>query len=140
MKVKIAPLFRFAPVQVTVLALVLYAAVFISVLVLDELPSLPKDYEGLDLDQAFEALSKVSSTYSPCFAQEDPFRLSGRSPFVLAHTSLMRTMTSAHTSSLASNLSRSATTMSTSPTTSRQMSHTSLLGSWLSTSRAQTSS
>ena len=59
MKFKLSTPFRFAPVQVTALALVLYAAVFIGVLYCDELQSVPKDTHGLDLERAYEALSTV---------------------------------------------------------------------------------
>ena len=59
MKFNLSSPFRFATGQVAVLAVLLYAAVFISVLVTDELPATPKKTEGLDLERAYEALSTV---------------------------------------------------------------------------------
>lgn len=52
--------FKFASTQVAVLTVLVYAAVFASVLIYDELPNLPKNTWGLDLDHAYDALSKVS--------------------------------------------------------------------------------
>lgn len=51
--------FKFASTQVAVLTVLVYAAVFASVLIYDELPNLPKNTWGLDLDHAYDALSKV---------------------------------------------------------------------------------
>lgn len=52
--------FKFASSQVAVLTVLVYAAVFASVLIYDELPNLPKNTSGLDLDHAYDVLSKVS--------------------------------------------------------------------------------
>ena len=62
LKERIASIFAFTAVPVTVLTLAVYAAVFISVAVLDELPPVPSnDGErlGLDLDAAYADLHKV---------------------------------------------------------------------------------
>ena len=52
--------FKFSPVPVSVLLVLIYAAVFTSVSVTDETPDLPKDFKGLDLDEAYEDLHIVS--------------------------------------------------------------------------------
>ena len=54
--------FKFAPVQLTVITVLVYAAVFISVLVYDEPARIARDTEGLDVDRAYDALSKVCRT------------------------------------------------------------------------------
>ena len=56
---RLASLVKFSSTSVTTVAIVLYAAVFASVLVLDELPGVPKNTHGLDLDRGYEALSQV---------------------------------------------------------------------------------
>lgn len=55
-----APL-RFTAIPVSVLAVVVYAAIFISVLVNDQTPDIPKSQGGLDLDRAFHDLQTVCS-------------------------------------------------------------------------------
>lgn len=52
--------FKFSPVPVSVLLVLIYAVVFTSVSVTDETPSLPKDFKGLNLDKAYEDLHIVS--------------------------------------------------------------------------------
>lgn len=51
--------FKFTPIPVAVLTVLIYAAVFGSVLHYDELATIPRDLQGLDLDRGFEALTKV---------------------------------------------------------------------------------
>lgn len=52
--------FKLASAQLTVLTVLVYATVFASVLIYDEVPNLPKNTWGLDLDRAYDALAKVS--------------------------------------------------------------------------------
>lgn len=59
MSAKLASPFKFAPVPVAVLAVILYVAIFSSVLSFDELANVPKNLRGLNLDRGYEALSKV---------------------------------------------------------------------------------
>jgi hypothetical protein len=49
----------FRTVPTTILLILVYAAVFSTVLVTDELPDVPKDQGGLDLDQAYADLHQV---------------------------------------------------------------------------------
>jgi hypothetical protein len=49
----------FRTVPTTILLILVYAAVFSTVLVTDELPDAPKDQGGLDLDQAYADLHQV---------------------------------------------------------------------------------
>lgn len=51
--------FKFATTSVAAFAVVIYAALFTSVLVLDDLPCVPHNTSGLDLDRGYEALSTV---------------------------------------------------------------------------------
>ncbi|KAI0669436.1 hypothetical protein C8Q78DRAFT_1080139 [Trametes maxima] len=62
---KLAEPFKFAPTQVSVLTVFIYVLVFATVLVLDELPNVPKNTEGINLDRAFEALSTITSRPHP---------------------------------------------------------------------------
>ena len=59
MSAKIISPFKFATAPVTILAVILYAAVFTSVLQFDQLADVPKRLNGLDLDRGYEALSEV---------------------------------------------------------------------------------
>ncbi|EMD33040.1 hypothetical protein CERSUDRAFT_118442 [Gelatoporia subvermispora B] len=59
-----APL-RFAPIPVTILTLLVYAAVFVSLLVTDELPSIPQDTRALDLNGAYNDLRKITAAPRP---------------------------------------------------------------------------
>ncbi|OSC97539.1 hypothetical protein PYCCODRAFT_1419229 [Trametes coccinea BRFM310] len=59
---KLAAPFKFAPTQVAVLLVAVYAIVFAAVLQHDELPKVPKNTHGLDLDRAYDTLAKASST------------------------------------------------------------------------------
>ena len=52
--------FRFTAIPVSVVATLLYAVVFASVLVTDQTPDVPKNRGGLDLDQAYDDLHVVS--------------------------------------------------------------------------------
>lgn len=56
---KISSVFAFRTLPTTVLASLIYLAIFISVLVTDDLPAVPKNRKGLDLDQAYSDLHKV---------------------------------------------------------------------------------
>lgn len=49
----------FRTIPTTILLILVYAAVFSTVLVTDELPDVPKDQGGLDLDQAYADLHQV---------------------------------------------------------------------------------
>ena len=65
MSAKLASPFKFAPVPVAVLAVIIYAAIFSSVLSFDELANVPKNLRGLNLDRGYEALSKVRVQWHP---------------------------------------------------------------------------
>ena len=56
----LANLFRFRVWPVSVVTLLVYGAIFTAVLVTDQTPSVPKDLHGLDLDQSYRDLHKVS--------------------------------------------------------------------------------
>ena len=56
---RLASPFRFTATSVAAAAIVIYAALFASVLVFDGLPRVPKNTRGLDLDRAYQALSVV---------------------------------------------------------------------------------
>ncbi|KAI0645003.1 hypothetical protein C8Q79DRAFT_1001599 [Trametes meyenii] len=62
---KLAEPFKFAPTQVSVLTVFIYVLVFASVLIRDELPNVPKNTKGINLDRAFEALSTITSRPHP---------------------------------------------------------------------------
>ncbi|KAI8970991.1 hypothetical protein BD414DRAFT_540578 [Trametes punicea] len=62
---KLAQPFKFAPTQVAVLLAVVYAIVFASVLRYDEVPNVPKDTHGLNVDRAYEALAKITTRPHP---------------------------------------------------------------------------
>ena len=49
----------FRTLPTTFLAVLVYLAIFISVLVTDELPATPKDQRGLNLTQAYSDLRQV---------------------------------------------------------------------------------
>ena len=53
-------IFAFSTLPTTVLLILTYAAVFSSVLITDNLPPVPKDTRGLDLDRAWWDLHRVS--------------------------------------------------------------------------------
>ena len=53
--------FKFRTVPVSVLVVVLYAVVFGSVLITDETPAIAKDLGGLNLNQAYDDLHRVSA-------------------------------------------------------------------------------
>ena len=63
---KLTEPFKFAPNQVTLLAVLIYAVVFVSVLVYDELADVPKNTRGLDLERAYDTLSEVSRRRRGC--------------------------------------------------------------------------
>ncbi len=54
--------FKFAPIPVSVLAVLLYGVVFASVLVTDQTPAVAKDLGGLNLNQAYDDLHRVSAS------------------------------------------------------------------------------
>ncbi|KAH9935103.1 uncharacterized protein BXZ73DRAFT_45516 [Epithele typhae] len=60
MRLSAGALLRFSTSQITTLVVVLYAAVFINVLNFDNLPSIPRDTKGLNLETAYAALNKVT--------------------------------------------------------------------------------
>jgi hypothetical protein len=55
----ISTVLGFRTVPTTILLILVYAAVFSTVLVTDELPDVPKDQGGLDLDRAYADLHQV---------------------------------------------------------------------------------
>ncbi|RDX48595.1 hypothetical protein OH76DRAFT_1352007 [Lentinus brumalis] len=65
MSAKLASPFKFAPIPVALLALIVYLAVFASVLSFDELADVPKNLRGLDLDRGYDALSKITARPHP---------------------------------------------------------------------------
>ncbi|TBU56297.1 hypothetical protein BD310DRAFT_931826 [Dichomitus squalens] len=62
---RLASPFKFTAASVAAVAVVIYAALFTSVLVFDDLPRVPKNTCGLDLDRAYEALSVITSRPHP---------------------------------------------------------------------------
>ena len=60
---RLASPFRFTATSVAAAAIVIYAALFASVLVFDGLPRVPKNTRGLDLDRAYQALSVVRPAF-----------------------------------------------------------------------------
>ncbi|KAK0456080.1 putative zinc metalloprotease [Armillaria borealis] len=62
---KISSAFAFRTLPTTVLASLIYLAIFISVLVTDDLPAVPKNRKGLDLDQAYSDLHKIAEQPHP---------------------------------------------------------------------------
>ena len=62
-RMKISNLFSallaFRTLPTTAVLVVIYAAIFTAVLVTDELPEVPRDQGGLDLDQAYTDLQRV---------------------------------------------------------------------------------
>ena len=56
---KIPPALAFKTIPTTIVLVVVYAVIFVSVLLTDQLPSIPKDTRGLDLDQAYLDLHQV---------------------------------------------------------------------------------
>ena len=56
--------FRFAPSQVSALAVLLYGGIFTAVLVTDQTPAVPSKQRGLSLHRAYEDLHIVSSLHS----------------------------------------------------------------------------
>ncbi|KAI1790376.1 hypothetical protein LXA43DRAFT_512127 [Ganoderma leucocontextum] len=57
--------FKFTTTSVAAFAVVIYAVLFTSVLVLDDLPRVPRNTRGLDLDRGYEALSKITTRPHP---------------------------------------------------------------------------
>jgi hypothetical protein len=57
---RVATVLGFNAIPTTILLVLIYAAIFSTVLVTDNLPSVPKDTRGLDLDQAWLDLHQVS--------------------------------------------------------------------------------
>ena len=51
--------FKFTASSVAALTVLIYAVLFSSVLLFDDLPRVPKNTDGLDLDRGYEALSTV---------------------------------------------------------------------------------
>ncbi|KAG7452279.1 uncharacterized protein BT62DRAFT_960318 [Guyanagaster necrorhizus] len=62
---KISSVFAFRTLPTTVLASLIYLAIFISLLVTDGLPAVPKNRKGLDLDQAYLDLHKIAQRPHP---------------------------------------------------------------------------
>ncbi|KII95471.1 hypothetical protein PLICRDRAFT_98578 [Plicaturopsis crispa FD-325 SS-3] len=61
----LSSVFGFRPIPTTILLVLLYAAVFSTVLVTDELPEIPNDRQGLDLDQANADLHFIARAPHP---------------------------------------------------------------------------
>ncbi|KAI0090888.1 hypothetical protein BDY19DRAFT_938120 [Irpex rosettiformis] len=57
--------FKFTPIPVSALLVLIYAIVFTSVSVTDETPSLPKNFGGIDLDKAYEDLHIITQRPRP---------------------------------------------------------------------------
>ncbi len=57
--------FKFTTSSVAALAVIVYAVLFTGVLVFDDLPRVPHNTRGLDLDRGYEALSTVRG-FSTC--------------------------------------------------------------------------
>ncbi|KAI0364003.1 Zn-dependent exopeptidase [Pilatotrama ljubarskyi] len=68
---KLAAPFKFAPTQVAVLTIILYAIAFGSVLIQDEPRDIPKDTLGLDVNRAFDALSKITTGPHPYISHKN---------------------------------------------------------------------
>ena len=64
--------FKFSVVPVSVLLVVVYGVVFTAVSVTDGTPDVPDDQKGLDLQQAYEDLHRVSA--------QTPFPTAGTTP------------------------------------------------------------
>ncbi|KIJ66081.1 hypothetical protein HYDPIDRAFT_110222 [Hydnomerulius pinastri MD-312] len=62
---RVAAVLAFNTIPTTVLLVLIYGAIFSTVLVTDELPGVPKNTRGLDLDQAFLDLHQVSARPHP---------------------------------------------------------------------------
>ncbi|KAL4071336.1 hypothetical protein V8B97DRAFT_452974 [Scleroderma yunnanense] len=62
---RIKAVLAFRTVPTTIALVVVYAAIIISVLLTDQLPSIPKKTRGLDLDQAYLDLHQVSARPHP---------------------------------------------------------------------------
>ncbi|KAK0465552.1 putative zinc metalloprotease [Desarmillaria tabescens] len=62
---KITSVFAFRSLPTTVLTSLIYLAILISVLVTDDLPAVPKNRKGLDLDQAYSDLHKIAERPHP---------------------------------------------------------------------------
>ncbi|KAG8220440.1 hypothetical protein J3R82DRAFT_3134 [Butyriboletus roseoflavus] len=62
---RLGAIFAFSTVPTTVLLVLVYAAIFSTVLVTDNLPPVPRDTRGLDLDQAWWDLHRVSARPHP---------------------------------------------------------------------------
>lgn len=56
---KISKVLGFRTLPTTIFASLIYLAVFVSVLVTDELPNVPRNQGGLDLEQAYQDLHEV---------------------------------------------------------------------------------
>ncbi|KAF8552963.1 hypothetical protein OG21DRAFT_1442723 [Imleria badia] len=62
---RLRSVFAFNTIPTTVLLVLVYAAIFSTVLVTDNLPSVPRNTRGLDLDQAWSDLHQVSARPHP---------------------------------------------------------------------------
>ncbi|KAG9312220.1 hypothetical protein JVU11DRAFT_7519 [Chiua virens] len=58
---RLGAIFGFNPIPTTILLVLIYAAIFSTVIVTDNLPSVPRNTRGLDLDQAWWDLHQVSA-------------------------------------------------------------------------------
>lgn len=77
---RLASPFKFTAASVAAVAVVIYAALFTSVLVFDDLPRVPKNTRGLDLDRAYEALSVVRHILEFVLSVEQWVPLQGLAP------------------------------------------------------------
>ncbi|KAH7883336.1 hypothetical protein F5I97DRAFT_1904225 [Phlebopus sp. FC_14] len=62
---RVSAILAFRTIPTTVLVVLIYVAIFTSVLVTDELPAIPKNTRGLDVDQAYLDLHQVSARPHP---------------------------------------------------------------------------
>lgn len=63
LKAWLAAPFAFTSIPVTMLTVLLYLVVIISVLYTDQLPEVPKDTRGLDIERAYRELHEVSYSH-----------------------------------------------------------------------------
>ena len=70
---RLRTVFAFNTIPTTILLVLVYVAVFTTVLVTDNLPAVPKDTRGLDLDQAWWDLHQVGPLTIPCRRALSPF-------------------------------------------------------------------
>lgn len=60
----VSKVLAFRAVPTTILLVLIYGIIFSTVLITDELPNVPKNQRGLNLDQAYLDLHKVRKLFS----------------------------------------------------------------------------